>query len=262
MNERNLFFQALESNDLEEVQVLVEQGVDVNTESEGRVPLRYALKSDTIQMLQLLLMHGARPFIEDQEELPLLLDAIYQNKLEVIMLLLDYGIDPNKPSLTGHIPLGCATDCAPNAAVVKALLDYGANPNQYDSARRSFPFIEAARYLDVQVLREFLQHGADPLVRDERGVTALMAAAVSRGKRLLQFLLELKIPVNVQNNSGDTALHSAAYRGNKEALETLLQAHADTTITNNEGHTPLMELFSNKDLDPEVVVECARLLGE
>jgi ankyrin repeat protein len=262
MNERNLFFQALENDDLEEVQALLEQGVDIHTESNGWVPLRYALKSATIEMLQVLLMHGARPFIEDQDDIPLLLDAIYQNKQEAVSLLLDYGLDPNRPSSVGHIPLSCATDCSPNAAIVKLLFDHGADPNSYDNVRKTFPFIEAARYLDIQTLKEFIQRGANPLVTDERGSTALMVAAVKRNKDIIHFLLELGIPVNAQNDFGDTALHWAAYDGNVEVIELLLKAGADATLVNKEERTPLMEVLANKELDPDVVVACAQMLGE
>jgi uncharacterized protein len=258
----NVFFDALKARNHKSIRFCLEQGADPNSEFCELTPLRFAVSGDDEGLVELLLQYGARPTIEDTCE-QVLMEAVHRRLDRAVTLLLKYGADANRPTPEGHTSLGCATYCLPDAHIASILLQHRADPNQFDSARQTFPFISAARYFKKEALEEFLRYGADPLVMDTWGNTALMLAVLrpyQQTAEVVTSLLDLSIPVNHQNLVGNTALHEAARAGNAAAIQFLLSAGADHAIKNKEGDMPLMILLSSEDLEPQVVKECVELL--
>jgi len=103
----------------------------------------------------------------------------------------------------------------------------GADPaaGNLKGAGGSTPLMYAALYGDVESVRQLLAAGADPALRNDAGVTALMWAVDDREK--LQLLLDARgTDVNARSNDGHTALTAAGRYGSPEIVRLLLERGA------------------------------------
>lgn len=257
----NEFFKAIKERNEELIYALLEQGADPNCEFEGKMCLRYLIGEP--KLVRLLMDYGAQPWVKDQEERSLLVEAVYKDDIHTVGYLLAcdaHSMYVNEPDEEGHTPLGCATYCGRNEDMIRYLLFCQANTNQFDNARETFPFIEVARGFKRDMLELFIEYGANPFITDKKGDTALIVAVWPGSDENIAFLLRLKIPVNRQNNCGETALHKAAEIGAVSLIKLLLEAGADPSIKDNESSTPLMRLLAQEDSASEVKEQCEQLL--
>lgn len=83
---------------------------------------------------------------------------------------------------------------------------------------------------DAPYLRYFLQHGADPNLRDAKGVSPLLLAASTGQDDLVSILLAAHANVNLPNNSGETPLILAVQRRDLGLVRELLTAGANPDL--------------------------------
>ncbi len=76
--------------------------------------------------------------------------------------------------------------------------------------------------------------------QDERGWTPLMAAAENNQNKMIDFLIQEKSYLDVQNLSGDTALMRAIYMNQYQSAEKLIQAGASLKLRDLQGYTPFL----------------------
>lgn len=69
-------------------------------------------------------------------------------------------------------------------------------------------------------------------------LTTLHYAAGEGCLKVVKFLIDEGINVNIINGYGSTALHNAAYRGDLEIIRFLLEKGANPTIRNKDGKNP------------------------
>jgi ankyrin repeat protein len=100
--------------------------------------------------------------------------AAFEGKQDVVVFLLDRGIDPNIQANDGITPL-----------------------------------IAACRKGHLNIAKTLISKGANPNLADEAGITPLMAAAYSDNYDLVRFLLISKAKAKLQNLKGKTALDKA-----------------------------------------------------
>lgn len=118
------------------------------------------------------------------------------------------------------------------------------------------PFLIASLHSDVPLMKFLLEQGADPLIKTERNVTALMfAAGVDSGESIgytgvteedaleaVKLCLELGIDVNTVSADGENALHGVAYRGNaggNKLAALLIEKGITVDLKNKRGWTPV-----------------------
>lgn len=242
-------------------------------------PLMFAVRAGHIDAARALVRAGA----DVNETLPdgtgALVLAAMNAHYELASVLLDLGADPDasKQGWTAlhqivrtrtlnlnQFPQPVPTGAMDGLTLAKKLLARGADINARmtkrfaDGFRSSFtwvgatPYLVAAKGADAAMMRLFVSNGADPLVRNESGTSALMAAAGvdmfgpnedsgtnEEGLEALMITLALGDDVKTVNASGDTALHGAAYRGSTEMLQLLVDGGAGLDSKNKAGFTPL-----------------------
>ena len=113
--------------------------------------------------------------------------------LEVVALLLRFGVDPNTLGRGDHTPLYCvANECAleTGAEVVRTLVGAGADVNACGGITRATALHMAARRGHVEIARALLDSGAAVLVRDRKGDTPLQRALNCRKSVVAQLLIE------------------------------------------------------------------------
>jgi ankyrin repeat protein len=137
------------------------------------------------------------------------------------------------------------------------------------------PYLLAAKYLEVDIMRALTAGGADATVAMPNGATPLMMAAgafeararderrnlsrrgicvcdgaeiesAARSAEAVKAALEAGNDVNASNRAGDTALHSAAMMGYEPVVQLLADSGANLNVKNKRGNTPLAALLRNK----------------
>ena len=263
------------------VDLLIGAGADVNASSSGKfTPLMFAARTGDLKSAELLLDAGAEVNVATEDGLsPLLiasasLDAITGSDYRLVVeesqheslgaLLLDHGADVTQSDQYGMTALHYAVEMN-KPSLLRALLKRDADPNAqltqglpfrrgdyvgreaYDGAS---PFWLAARLGNVEMMRELLDAGADPELRQAWGVTPTMVAAgvtqtdsrIANEEKLIKALellvLEIKTDIHSVDRSGQTAVHGAANVSGNEIIKFLVAEGADPEAVDSRGRTP------------------------
>ena len=263
------------------VDLLIGAGADVNASSSGKfTPLMFAARTGDLKSAELLLDAGAEVNVATEDGLsPLLiasasLDAITGSDYRLVVeesqheslgaLLLERGADVTQSDQYGMTALHYAVEMN-KPSLLRALLKRDADPNAqltqglpfrrgdyvgreaYDGAS---PFWLAARLGNVEMMRELLDAGADPELRQAWGVTPTMVAAgvtqtdsrIANEEKLIQALellvLEIKTDIHSVDRSGQTAVHGAANVSGNEIIKFLVAEGADPEAVDSRGRTP------------------------
>jgi ankyrin repeat protein len=202
---------------------------------------------------------------------------------ELAALLLDKGADPNAAprgwtalhQLTWVRKAGIAgsNDPAPEGsgnltglAFARKLVAKGANVNARATRKPpagvtrlnmigGTPFFLAARTADAEFMRLLVELGADPLLTNEDGTTALMAAAgvgtsapgedpgtEAEVREATETALKFGGDLNAVDRNGETAMHGAAAKHVPSVVQFLADSGANPEVwnrKNKEGYTPL-----------------------
>jgi ankyrin repeat protein len=253
----------------------------------GWTALMYAARQGSLEAAATLADRGADLNLKDPAGSTALILAIINQHYDLAKMLLDKGADPNQADTTGMSPLYAAVDMhtvgwtqgrplpkstseLDSVDIARALLAKGANPNsrltsplhQRVHSRGdgslgpgSTPFMRAAKWGDMVMMRLLLDHGADPTLRQKNHTTALMIAA-GVGKRAggddeedprqrgteqdainaVKLCIEHGVDVNAFNDVGDTALHAAS---GEALIKFLVENGAKTDAENRLKQTPL-----------------------
>ena len=200
-------------------------------------PLSNAAAVGRLDIVQLLLDHGADPNLAEEQFAPrgrALYSAVYHGHYEIAKLLLERGAFPNPPVESSGNALWVSREWRPDKRMEDLLLSYGAAPEperpsedwstrEHDWLRIS-PLHRAARDGDVKKAKALLDEGADMNARDEHlQSTALAWAAKFGQKEMVKFLLERGAPVSLPDDPPwATPLAWATKRGHHE-ITALLQ---------------------------------------
>ena len=241
-------------------------------------PLQFAVREGQIEATRALLDAGASLEDETPQGLGLLALAIANAHYELAALLVERGADVNAAKVgftplhqlvrvrnlnIGQFPSPIPSGRLSGVELGKVLLQHGADVDArttkswVDGHRGRFglnatPFLLAAKGGDVQMMLLLAAHGADPLVVNSNGTTAVMAAAGvamlnpnedsgtdADGLAALRLAVALGGDVNAMNVNGDSALHGAVHRPSVGFIEFLAESGARLEAENKDGVTPL-----------------------
>ncbi|KAF6241388.1 hypothetical protein HO173_000098 [Letharia columbiana] len=227
---------ASSSGHVEIVQMLLEEGVDVNAPGTFRflpgTALEAAIGARNEEVARLLIEKGAGVKRVDRAgEDPLEL-ASYQGLRRVVELILDKDVvvkvqgERYSRALTPALRGG-------QQEIVQILLDKGTIINA--QAMKAAGHGEGAN-----VLQMLLEHGGDPSVPDRQGRTCLHHEATGKkgNSSAVPWLLKEGHDPNLPDRDGWTPLHWAAKTGNAETIEILEYAGAEFSIEFIMGWTP------------------------
>lgn len=172
------FFSAIIRDDESKMVTLLLRGFDPNTvDAQGNPGLVLAINATSFKVAQVLLsMNSIKVEARNAvDESPLMLAAL-KGELKLCELLIKKGADVNKP---GWAPLHYAATNG-HVEVIKLLLDENAYIDAA-SPNGTTPLMMAARYGTESAVKELLQAGADPMLKNDQGLTAVdFANAASR----------------------------------------------------------------------------------
>ncbi|MFZ8811217.1 MAG: ankyrin repeat domain-containing protein [Pyrobaculum sp.] len=215
----------------------------------GRTPLHYAVLSGNSAAVKILLEHYADPTIPDNEgKTPL--DYARGHVAGYVVYLLERwahiwrlaasrkSTDPDAACYRVRCSDLFKASRFGYLLCVKNLLDAGADPNMRNDLRET-PLHYAAMEGHAEVVKMLLKHGANPNVRDFLGYTPLHYAAAYGRAEVVKLLLEHGANPSLKTVSGDTPLHYVAEGCEAGAAELLLKHGADPTAKNAKGETPV-----------------------
>ncbi|KIL94017.1 hypothetical protein FAVG1_02579 [Fusarium avenaceum] len=194
---------AIEKGDMNMLELLLDKGADTEARTNlGMTVLGYAIEKRKFDIAKRLLVGGANPGTTIHSQpiiIKILRDGLLKtgDKMEVIRLLLDNGVDPDTADAIWGLPAICHAVELSKAPVVeemlrrgaktkvrmlagqtlltysidvnrrkhiKALIDYGVDVNEVDGLNRT-PLMLSLLRLDYNLAKMFVDHGADPTAK-------------------------------------------------------------------------------------------------
>lgn len=167
------FFIAVKQDNVATVRQLAQRGFDLNTlNAEGEHALFLAIRDDAPGVAAFLV---GQPKVNvevrtAQGESPLMMASI-KGQLELASRLIARKAEVNKPGWTPlHYAVSRDTDTS--TAMVRLLLEHHAYIDA-ESPNGTTPLMMAAHYGSPGAVKLLLEEGADPLIRNQQGLTAI-----------------------------------------------------------------------------------------
>jgi len=230
------------------VETLLSSGGDANAKNgEGATALFQAIQSNRIDLMTILLDHGANPNLPgpkhplwpstykpkalqlllargaDHKKTPGIMElASSLKKLESIMILMKAGVSPNVRKDGIYTPL-CSAIRDNSADIVTYLLANGADPNLNAA---EYPAFKCITHHRLQFLPQLVTAGAD--LHKPKGI--IETAIAHNDKEALLYLLDQGVSPNDRTPEGNTAITTAIRDGRTELLDILLAKGADASI--------------------------------
>ena len=164
-------------------------GANVNAQNNvKKCALHYAVLANNARYVDFLFdkCNGVNPSLKDVFGMTPLLMATETGKLEIVQLLLKHGASPNETNSSGMTCL-MLSSINDHVGVAEVLIDHGANVNSLDNRGESVLMFAAQRG-QTDMLRILLAAGADQSIRTKQGETALDLAILLRRKRAERIL--------------------------------------------------------------------------
>ena len=180
------FFTAVRRDDGGAISTLLLRGFDPNVrDAQGQTGLTFALKQDSLRAVQALLQSPKLQVngLNTHGESALMLAAI-KGHTDIVKALLAREADVNK---TGWTPLHYAASGVQEqqTAIVALLLEQHAYIDA-GSPNGSTPLMMAAQYGTREVVKLLLDEGADPVLKNQLGLSATDFAARAERSELVE----------------------------------------------------------------------------
>ena len=244
---RRVLVHSIEQGHNNSLRLLVELGGKVNIKHElmELTPLGAAVQQGQDECVQLLLKSGASPTGRA------LAEAVVNDRLNCMKILLDAGADVNEPS-------EIANDDEEKPALIHAakkglykfvelLIQAGADLNAI-SEHGSTAIVTASQHLNYKTnesvdhgkcVNMLIDEGAD-VNKNVLGNTALSNVVHYGRDAILKSLIEAGADVNIAwGRRGNTPLITAIEKYHIECVKQLISARADVNASNKNGATPL-----------------------
>jgi ankyrin repeat protein len=164
------FFKAVKSDDVQTVQALLRRGFDPNTVNPDGVPaLMLAVREPSLKVAELLASWPkVKTELRNAQDESVLMLAALKGHVSLVQKLVENDADVNK---TGWTPLHYAATSG-QLAVMDFLLEHSAYIDA-ESPNGTTPLMMAARYGSPEAVKLLIQAGADLVVKNQLGLTAL-----------------------------------------------------------------------------------------
>lgn len=229
------------------VEILIQNGADVNLVADIFSPLSQAVMKNDIEIIQLLLKNGANDFGHS------LRCAIEQDKIEIVQLLINYGAKCNYFEEYNCSFLefcnepfrlkkkDCHYEKTPGLAIAELLISCGANPNGIGEGSSS-PISKAISHNFIELVNLLLQSGSeftDQLI--------FCCNTVETTK----FLLEKEMFINkfCKNLRGENVLIYNAMQSNYELVQYWIDSGIELYDFDKDGFTAFHYLIMEEKID-------------
>ena len=166
-------------------------------------------------------------------------DEVDNNNFTVVLASLRIGVDPNV--LVDDEPLFFEAIREGNLSMVKLMLEHGADPNvKNEEGVTAFHRSMFGLKKNAEVTKILIAQGANPnILPPNYNNTPLHEYAAFGHIEDVKLLLSAGMLVDLLDEDQDTPLHKAAQGGYVEIFKILLEAGADPSLKNKEGERPI-----------------------
>ena len=258
-------------NEEEATRLLTAGGLDINRDYGEGILLQRAIAYgyENVEMLKLLLKHGAKTEFDNGEPSALHIAVYYRENFEMARILLEHGASTEGVKLCDLI-FTVKTEADLNTAIqrwvpiseiktehvlhlaknthpelLKKLLQQGLRIAPQDTTMMAVAQNFFYGEDNTELLQMLYDAGADPNAADKNGKTALMSLYANRHSDLLPKLVSLGADLNQQDAAGNTALHYLAIKmadcvseDEVRMAKEMIRYGADPHIKNKRGETP------------------------
>ncbi len=211
------------------------KNIDINIKNiSGITPLHYAIKDENIEIIDLLIKHGANV---DEYGWFYLHNISYNGYLEIASILINSGAKINVKDPGGKTPLHLAI-FGGHLRMVSLLLKHEAKVNEADKDGKT-PLHLAISGGHLRMVSLLLKHEAKVNEADKDGKTPLHLASSGGHLKMVSPLLKHEAKVNEADKDGKTPLHLASSGGHLKMVSLLLKHEAKVNEADKDGKTPL-----------------------
>jgi ankyrin repeat protein len=211
-----------------------------------QTPLSAAIKNNDLAEVKKKLDTGADPNEADADGDNLLMYAALYASADVMERLLEKGADPIAKNKDGETPLMWSI---PHPEKIKRLLQHGAIIDAKAETGNTAFLVACVGSKQHDLIKLFVEQGADPFIKNHKGETALMRAALFGDTATLSYLLGKGIDINARANDSTTALINAIFNVNREATIFLLNRGADADLIGAFGLTAVSAAVTYNDTE-------------
>lgn len=254
----NLFTNLNVNNDI------VDDSFDINIKYSDRNLHDNIMKGNLDYIVKYLSDGGSPSYRIIQDDMTLLLIAVYFNRKSIVNLLIKHNADLEYEEIDGETALGYAARFEHvDIDILKILLDAGANPNNLsqDVIRRRgnayTPLLLCIKSVNTNSQRGkdyfdkfklLLEYGADPNIVDGYGTNALFMAVDELYEKdelsgTLKLLFIYGANIDSVDGFSDGILFRARLKYTPDALVLLLEWGADPYIRNNNGYDVFLDNY-------------------
>ncbi len=180
------WFRAVQADDAAKVQLLLARGFDPNTLDSQRyeTALILAVRNNAQKVIaNLLAAPGVNLDARAQNGDTALMIAAYKSNVAVATALIDKGAEINRPGWTA-LHYAAASGCD---ELVKILLEHAAYIDA-ESPNKTTPLMMAVRGMHLKTVQLLLEEGADPALKNERGLSAIGFAEAQSSRQIINLL--------------------------------------------------------------------------
>jgi ankyrin repeat protein len=213
---------------VELVRILLKHGADIEArDTDDLCPLVQAMSKDHVELTRVLLELGANVNAQDSKMRTPLFFASSWGKPAAAQVFLRHGADVNAKNDSHRTPLHVAIV----DEVAQILLEHGADANAPDFRDRRTPLHLASRNGRVGVVRVLLENGADANARDDDNMTPIHVASCSYYREeelgIIRLLLQYGSDIHALDDWGKTPFMRATEEGNQRVMQLLLENGAE-----------------------------------
>ena len=243
---------AVENGKVEAVKCLIKHGAQVDYIYKGESVLNFGCGKGNVEVVKALL--EAEGIQGTDIPVGVLISAILSESSDMVQLLLDHGAQVN-PTADGETSALMLASGIRKGEIVKMLLERGAKVDLHNESK-AFALMLAARRGNVEVVKELLERGADVNLKGKGGSTALLSVLLDMEwgipqqsiVDIVKLLLEYGADVKVRDDDNRTTIHAAIITKSAEIVKLLLDKDKD--LVNQDGsmdlHNALM--FGSPDI--------------
>lgn len=204
------------------IEKLIDRGADLEASPDGwNTPFQTAAVHGRVDVMKLLVKHGANPFAATTNGVDAYLMAASKGQTGPVTYLLDLGEKIDTATDTGETALmAAALDGRVN--VVELLLKRGADPNLLDKSGESALY-RAVSKKHWYTARFILERGGKPDLKGATvGATPLSYSVYFGNADTVQLMLKYGADPNIVSDKGLSVFQKAVYWDKKEMLRLLL----------------------------------------
>lgn len=238
---------AYDIKDINTMKMLLDMGANPNViySSSSNVPIIYkSIEDEYMDAMSLLIEYGANINCTHQNNI--LHIAVNVNNYDIVEKLLETNkCDVNCQDYDGNTSLHLAI-FDNRLPIAHLLINYGADLNVKNKDGNTVMHFAAINN-NINVIKLLLREGAIYDIQNIDGDTPAHLAVSNNNITIIKEILKLDIDPNVQNNSGETILHIASYNNNCKIINLIIKkTKINPDIVDNNGLPAIYYITKNK----------------